>query len=359
MSKNNPISLYQSRVDSGELRYDIEQEKAAMSLARLHDDLTAPNNGLAFWKKQTEALGVYMHGGVGRGKSMLMDLFISTLPDKIKARRVHFHEFMIETHEFLFDQRKKGDDVNNALPRLAAKIAKETDVLCFDEFHVTDIADAMILGRLFTHVFAKNVTVVATSNWDPDRLYDKGLQRDLFLPFIELLKTRVEIVHLDSPNDFRTQFDASEGVYLTPLSKEIQLKADDIFTHLSEGKASKSDVIEIKGRSITIDQTTDTIARMSFAQLCERPHGAEDYLALAERYKWIFIENIPRLGYDRRNEAKRFMILIDALYEAKCKVIFTAQSAPEKLYTGDDHAYEFERTISRLNEMQSEEYLAS
>ncbi|MBG78219.1 MAG: cell division protein ZapE [Alphaproteobacteria bacterium] len=358
MSSAKPLDIYHQRLNDGTIKHDPEQEKAVTALSRLYDDLCAAHKpSLAFWRKPDHALGVYMYGGVGRGKSMLMDLFTGALPAHIKARRVHFHEFMIEVHGFLHQAQKQGDDTNNALPRLAKKIAGEVHVLCFDEFHVTDIADAMILGRLFTAVFAQGVTVVATSNWAPDKLYDKGLQRDLFLPFIDLLKTKVETIHLDSPHDYRTSFDAQDGTYLTPLSAKTTLRADEIFASLTNGAATHSDTITIKGRKIVVEQATDTAARLTFSQLCEQPHGAEDYLALAGKYEWIFIENIPRLGYDRRNEAKRFMTLIDALYEAHTKVIFTAASAPESLYSGDDHAYEFERTISRLNEMQSALYL--
>lgn len=353
-----PIDLYRQRLESGEIKFDAEQEKAVLALSRLRDDLLAAKGpGLAFWQKPQAITGVYMYGGVGRGKSMLMDLFMHCLPARLKARRVHFHEFMIEVHEFLHDAQKQGDDVSNALPRLAKQIAGENRVLCFDEFHVTDIADAMILGRLFTAVFKENVTVVATSNWAPDKLYDKGLQRDLFLPFIALLKTKVEIVHLDSPHDYRTGFEISDGTYLTPITAKTDVQADMLFSGISDGEALQADHLDIKGRRIAIERSTSKAARLSFAELCERPLGAEDYLALAQRYEWLFIEHIPHLTFDRRNEAKRFMILIDALYEAHTKVIFTAEKAPEALYSGEDHAYEFERTISRLNEMQSSAYL--
>ena len=358
MSSAKPLDIYQQRLSEGVLKADPEQEKAVTALSRLYDDLCiAHKPSLAFWRTAPSAQGVYMYGGVGRGKSMLMELFTGTLPAHIKARRVHFHAFMIEVHGFLHQAQKQGDDTSNALPRLAKQIASNVHVLCFDEFHVTDIADAMILGRLFTAIFTHGVTIVATSNWAPDKLYDKGLQRDLFLPFIDLLKTKVETIHLDSPHDYRTSFDVQDGTYLTPLSAKTAARADALFTSLTRGITTQSDTLTIKGRKIVIEQSTDKAARLSFSQLCEQPHGAEDYLALAERYTWIFIENIPRLGYDRRNEAKRFMTLIDALYEANTKVIFTAATAPETLYNGDDHRYEFERTISRLNEMQSALYL--
>lgn len=364
MSQNtNPLKAYTQRLADGSIRPDPEQEKAVHALTHLHAALVeAQKPRLDFWNnaaRQQEIKGVYMYGGVGRGKSMLMDLFLTSLPHSISARRVHFHEFMIEVHGFLHAQQQSGDDVNNALPRLAKQIAQQSRVLCFDEFHVTDIADAMILGRLFTAVFAQGVCVIATSNWAPDKLYDKGLQRDLFLPFIDLLKRKVEIVHLDSPHDYRTGFDISGHTYLTPLNAKTDLEADRLFKGLTNDATTHSDTLTIKGRRIVIEQATDTAARLSFSQLCEQPHGAEDYLALAQRFEWLFIERIPRLGYDRRNEAKRFMTLIDALYEARTKVVFTAAALPEKLYSGDDHAYEFERTVSRLNEMQSSLYLSN
>lgn len=354
----SPLETYDALIDSGDLKKDPEQAKAVKALDRLYQELGSSCGGiLSVFKKKAPVLGVYMYGGVGRGKSMLMDLLVdAACAQNISVRRVHFHEFMIEVHSFLHEAQKQGDDVNNALPRLAKEMARELSLLCFDEFHVTDIADAMILGRLFTALFDRGLTVVATSNWAPDRLYDKGLQRDLFLPFIALLKTNVETVHLDSPHDYRTGFEGEQGVYFMPLSPETDKKIDDMFEVLSGGEASHPAIIEVKGRILHIDQATDKVARLSFAQLCEHPLGAEDYIALAEAYETIFIERIPKMGYDRRNEAKRFMLLIDALYEARTHVVFSAHGVPERLYFGDDHAYEFERTVSRLNEMQAPEW---
>ncbi len=359
MSKS-PLETYKIALDSGEISVDAEQEKAVQALERLYQDVISSPSSVnwQFWKKKAPAInGVYMYGGVGRGKSMLMDMFTNTLPDSITARRVHFHEFMIEVHSFLHTQRQDGNDVSNALPRLAKKISSQFQVLCFDEFHVTDIGDAMILGRLFTAIFDQGVIVVATSNWAPEKLYDGGLQRDLFLPFITLLQSKVQTVHLDSDNDYRTQFEADGKIYLYPMGPKVESHVNQLFEQLSEGQQPHPDHFTIKGRTIEVHAVAGDVARFSFAQLCEQPHGAEDYLAIAQRYEWVFIEHIPKLRYDRRNEAKRFMTLIDALYEARTKVVFTAHAAPEKLYYGDDHAYEFERTVSRLNEMQSADYL--
>jgi cell division protein ZapE len=227
-------------------------------------------------------------------------------------------------------------------------------VLCFDEFHVTDITDAMILGRLFKILFEQGVIVVSTSNWEPDALYEGGLQRERFLPFITLLKEEMEIIHLNSPHDYRAKIVAIEGTYFMPLGRQTRQAMDRTFKALSEGKKSYSENLSVKGREIKVSQTACGVARFAFAELCEQPHGAEDYLTVARTYHTVFIENIPKMGYDRRNEIKRLMNLIDALYEARVRVIISAAAPPEKLYYGHDHEFEFKRTVSRLNEMQGE-----
>lgn len=362
-----PIDLYRERLKLGSVKPDAEQEKAALVLDRLfHDVLGYEKGRLAksfLWKVSRKKTvlppkGVYIHGGVGRGKSMLMDLLFGCLPDNMAKRRVHFHAFMIEVHDFIHTHRQKGDkaQVDQALPVFAATVAERAHVLCFDEFHVVDITDAMILARLFRLLFDHGVVVVATSNWPPDRLYEGGLQRDRLLPFISLLKEKVEVVHLDSPNDYRAQTVQIEGKYFTPLGKASSRMADRVFEKLTQGYEPKPDVIEVKGRKIKVDQAANGCARFPFSELCEKPHGAEDYIAITKKYHTVFLEGIPKLGYDRRNEAKRLMNLVDALYEARARVIITAATKPERLYSGDDHSYEFERTISRLLEMQSEGY---
>lgn len=362
MSKS-PKTLYQQRLNDGILKEDAEQRRAVEALQRLYDEVLdyKPKTGF-FGKKVPVPKGVYMYGGVGRGKSMLMDLFYDCLPDTLPKSRVHFHAFMIDVHDYIHTRREDDgirEGVDATLPLLAERLAEKSRVLCFDEFHVTDVADAMILGRLFRGLFDRGVVVVATSNWEPKRLYEGGLQRDRFLPFIDLMKERLEVVHLDSPTDYRTQFLTEEGSYFSPLGAQAQRKADKVFETLAHGAAGVAESFEVKGRKIEVSCAAGGVARFSFAQLCERPHGAEDYLEITQRYHTVFLENIPILGYDRRNEAKRLMTLIDALYEAGTKVIFTADAPADKLYRGHDHAFEFERTVSRLLEMQSAQYLQS
>ncbi len=365
-----PFKIYKNRVRIGELKPDKVQEKAVIELQRLFDEImeieSAPKfsllqiiSNMGSAKGQEPPKGVYMYGGVGRGKSMLMDLFYDSLPDIVKKRRVHFHEFMIEVHDYIHSRRSVDNTrtgTDEALPSLASLIASKSKILCFDEFHVVDITDAMILGRLFKMLFEQNVAVVATSNWSPDDLYKDGLQRERFLPFIDLLKTKVNILHLNSPHDYRAQTVPVEGTYFSPLGRTTRRKLDKIFTLLVDGEKPSKEVISVKGRDIEVMSAANGVARFTFAQLCERPHGAEDYLEITNKYHTIFLEGVPKIGYDRRNEAKRLMNLIDVLYEARTRVIISAAMPIEKIYQGSYHSYEFKRTVSRLQEMQSKDY---
>ncbi len=334
-------------------RADAEQRKAVKALGRLLRELKIKKSWWPFGRKETPK-GVYLYGGVGRGKSMLMDLFFDQLPAKMLKRRVHFHQFMIETHDWLHANRGAG--MEDLLPNYARHVATQTSVLCFDEFHVTDVADAMILGRLFTALLDRDVIVIGTSNWAPDNLYEGGLQRDLFLPFIGLLKKRMEVVHLDSDTDYRQLSDPDQDVYyFYPLGTHTHQKIETLFAELTQGKNATQETLKIKGRNLDVMAVGD-IARFTFKQLCEQPLGAEDYIAVAQNYDTVFIEGVPQLTAAKRNEAKRFILLIDCLYEAHCRVVIGAQSHLRGLYTGDDHAFEFDRTISRLMEMQSAAY---
>ncbi|HRQ61738.1 MAG TPA: cell division protein ZapE [Alphaproteobacteria bacterium] len=360
----SPLEVYNERLATGALKPDPAQHAGAVMLEDLYQDVIKyaakpVKNWFSFNKRKAAGIkGLYFYGGVGRGKTMLMDMFFACLPDRIPRRRVHFHEFMIEVHEYINARRDDGDleTVDATLPSFAERVAEKARVLCFDEFHVTDVADAMILGRLFTALMGRGVVVVATSNWPPERLYEGGLQRERFLPFIELLQSRLHVLQLDNGLDYRTQVMMEEGSYFTPLGAATGEQMDKLFGQLT-GHASAAPVtLKVRGHDVPVLAAANDTARFTFAQLCERPLGAEDYLAIAKLYKTVFVEGIPRMGYDRRNEAKRFMTLIDALYDNKTKLIVSADEPPEKLYLGHDHAFEFERTISRLREMQGEAY---
>lgn len=347
------LDLYAKKTQQGDIARDAEQEKAAVALDRLYLDLTARRR---LFSRPQLVKGVYLHGGVGRGKSMLMDLLFNTIPASIKKRRVHFHAFMIETQDWLH-QKRGGRAVDNLLPDYARHVAGTARILCFDEFHVTDVADAMILSRLFTALFDHGVVVVATSNWPPDRLYEGGLQRERFLPFIDLIKERMEVIHLNSPTDYRSQAVQDLETYLYPLNPQTKSRADHFFQALSDGHKPAQEMLRVKGRDIPV-MAAGGAARFTFQELCEHPHGPEDYLRIGERFHTVFIENIPKMGYDRSNEVKRLMTAIDVLYDMRRRVIITAEAAPEKIYYGQDYKFEFDRTISRLNEMQSSAYTA-
>lgn len=357
-----PRDSYNRKLKDGDLTADPLQDRAVDSLSRLYGDIlsSGAHKKWKFWEKKEVPKGLYIYGSVGRGKSMLMDLFYECLPSNILKRRVHFHAFMIEVHDY-FHERRSNDDiaagVDALVPSLAERIAERSRVLCFDEFHVTDVADAMILGRLFTALFDRGVVVVATSNWPPDRLYEGGLQRDRFLPFIALLKDRLEIIHLDGDKDYRAQCLQEDGTYFWPLGSKTQAQLDKVFAHLTDGAEPYEDMLEVKGRKIPVSRVAKGAARFTFAELCEQPHGAEDYLKIAHTFPVVFLEGVPKLAYDRRNEAKRLMTLIDALYESGTKLVVSADAPADKLYKGRDHGFEFERTVSRLLEMQSKKYL--
>lgn len=374
-TKLSPAELYKNHIVDGTLAADPLQESAINALDDIYKNLIQRGD-LGFKRKNLfssifkqnqksdedhHIKGLYLFGSVGRGKSMVMDLFYECLPDDMRKTRIHFHAFMIKLHDFMHDRRKSGEaregSTDKALLQFAEQTAKEASVLCFDEFHVTDVADAMLLGRLFTAIFDYGVTVIATSNWPPHRLYEGGLQRELFLPFISLLKTKMDVFELDGDTDYRLEFMRDAGVYFYPLGPATDKKTGALFEAISNGQQTTCDEIEVKGRTIEIPTSIPGIARVTFSLLCERPLGAEDYLAIADRYHTIFLDKIPKLNYDRRNEAKRFMNLIDALYEKNIRVVFSADAQADKLYLGHDHAFEFERTVSRLMEMQSEDYL--
>jgi cell division protein ZapE len=307
--------------------------------------------------------GLYVYGAVGRGKTMLMDMFFDAVETPLK-RRAHFHAFMADAHARLHQwrqARKRGEVAGeDPIAPVAAELAREASLLCFDEFSVRDIADAMILSRLFAALFAAGVVVVATSNVAPDDLYKDGLNRALFLPFIALIEERLDVVELDARTDYRLEKLKRAPVYYTPLGPKADAALNAAFLELTGHRKGEPLEIELLGRRLDVPQAIDGVARFDFDALCRCPLGAADYLKLAQRFHTIVLDRIPRLRESERNEAKRFIILIDALYDMRVKLIASAAGEPETLYTGTDgvEAFEFARTASRLHEMRSADYLA-
>lgn len=348
---------------SGLLRADAEQAKAIAVFQRLQDQLltgsTKQRNGfrglLSGRKPSASPKGLYFYGGVGRGKSMLMDLFFDSTDIKQK-RRVHFHAFMQDVHETLHKARASG--VEDAISPVAAEVARNTRLLCFDEMQISDITDAMIVGRLFEHLFKAGVVIVTTSNRAPDDLYKDGLNRDLFLPFIDLIKQRLEIYNLDSDTDHRQNRLAGHRSYFSPNNEAAEMAVSRIWNELTGGVSERL-VLKHKSRDIVLDEFHNGIARACFRDLCSQPLGPGDYLEIAKALRVLILTDIPRLDRSRNNEAKRFVTLIDTLYEARIKLIATAEAAPESLYAEGRGAFEFERTASRLAEMQSDEWVNS
>jgi cell division protein ZapE len=364
-----PLQQFQARIERGELQFDPLQLAAAERLDQLARELqewepaapaAAAGGFFARFARAREALppppkGVYIHGDVGRGKSMLMDLFFAAAPIEPK-RRVHFHEFMLEVQKRLHGLREAGGR-EDPLKVLAAELATESRLLCFDEFHVVNIADAMILGRLFEGLFEQGVVVVATSNWPPRRLYENGLNRDRFLPFIDLLLTRVDVLALEGPVDYRLKRLRDMPVYHHPLGPETDARLAQVFRTLTDGVEPAAEEVAVGTRRLVVPAAAAGVAMFEFADLCERALGAADYLALTERYHTLILEGVPLLQPDRRNEARRFMTLVDALYERRVMLLISAAAPPERLYRAGDGAFEFQRTVSRLMEMQSSDYL--
>lgn len=369
-----PLESYRAKIETGELHGDPAQELAAEKLELLSRRLAhyQPGHGDEGWlqrlsfgrSREPAPQGLYIYGDVGRGKSMLMDLFFAAtaLPRK---RRVHFHAFMQEVHGAIFryrnlppdsPEKKKGGD--DPIKPVAKQIAESAWLLCFDEFQVSDVADAMILGRLFEKLFDRGVVVVATSNRAPDDLYQGGLNRPLFLPFIALFKTKLDVLHLAAARDYRLQRLQKSPVWFSPMSARSTLALDRIWDLLTDEAPGAPAALELLGRKLAVPCQARGVARFTFAELCEQPLGPADFLALARSFHTVLIDNIPVLSPAKRNEAKRFVTLIDALYEAKAKLAATADAPPETLYPSGDGSFEFQRCVSRINEMQSEDYRA-
>ena len=307
--------------------------------------------------------GVYIYGEVGRGKTMLMDMFFEASP-VVRKRRVHFHEFMVDVHERIHDwrQRRSRGEISGEDPiaPVAGALAAEAWLLCFDEFHVTDIADAMILGRLFRRLFDNGVVVVATSNVAPDELYRDGLNRSLFLPFIAMIEEHMDVVRLAARADFRLEKLGDAPVWYVPADAAAQSALDAAWRSLTAGNAAAPRELLVKGHALHVPRAAMGAARFAFPELCARPLGAEDYLKLAHEFHSIVLDRIPVMDYEQRNEAKRFIALIDTLYDHAVKLVASAAAAPAALYRASDgfEAQEFKRTASRLIEMGSRAYLA-
>ncbi len=364
------LAAYREKIASGELRHDSDQEYIAAQLDELGNVLMATKErGRSLIQKLTRYYthsnlgdgniqGIYMYGGVGRGKSMLMDLFYDLLPVRRKSR-VHFHAFMIDIHARLNDLRKNSPDISDPIPEIARQIAEESWLLCFDELQVTDIADAMILGRLFQHLFERNVVVVATSNRHPDELYKDGLQRDQFLPFIAQFKQKLNIHSLNGEVDYRLLALKSlqTTYFVSNENKERTHFLSNTFAELTHNATPKTSEIHVQGRIIPVQKCYKDIAQFSFSELCDKPLGSADYIEIAREYTTLLLADIPQLTPEKRNAAKRFVNLIDELYEHNTILICTADALPIDLYPAGDYAFEFERTVSRLIEMQSSDYL--
>ncbi len=365
------LDAYRARLAEGTLQEDPAQLAAASRLDDLRQRLATPRPRRSwFAKPPAPEKGLYLWGGVGRGKSMLMDLFMATTPVERKWR-VHFHEFMAGVQDGLDAWRKldpaarrrapnwvkgAGDD---PIPPVARTIAERAQLLCFDEFQVTQIADAMILKRLFEQLFQRGVTVVATSNRHPSELYRDGINRQLFLPFIDLLMARCEVHELTAAADYRLMHLTQAPVWHSPLGPAAAAAMAEAWRTLTLGAEPQRCRLSIKGRTLEVPREAAGIAWMSFEQLCARPLGPSDYLMLAATFHTLMLENIPKLSADRRNEAIRFTNLVDALYEAKVKLVASADAEPDDLYPAGDGSFEFRRTASRLHEMRSEAYLAA
>jgi cell division protein ZapE len=355
---DGPLQCYRSLVFKGALAPDTAQELAAEKLQLLANRLAAytpPGLGSLlnpFARKRSSPEGLYLHGGVGRGKTLLLDLFYEQVRFAPK-RRVHFQEFMAEAYEAIDRARKHAAD---PIASAAEEIATDAALLCFDELEVTDIADAMILGRLFQHLFARNVVMVATSNSAPRDLYRDGLNRQLFTPFITMIEERMETHELEAAKDYRLEKLHGSDLYLVPADADARARMDANFLHLTGRERGEPVTLTHKGRKLVVPQAALGVARFSFAELCEAPLGTHDYQHLAHSFHTLMIDGIPLLGPERGNEARRLVLLIDALYDNGVGLIASAAAEPQALH--GEGAEGFARTASRLMEMRSEAYLA-
>jgi cell division protein ZapE len=369
---SNLIARYATLVAAGEIERDAAQEAVLARLSALGERLAqhrlARKSSSLGWlfgareRREQPIKGLYIFGDVGRGKTLLMDLFFASAA-VLRKRRVHFHEFMADVHERIraFRQQvKPGGNGEDPIQLTAAAIAAESWLLCFDEFHVTDIADAMILGRLFKRLFELGVVVVATSNVAPGELYKDGLNRALFLPFITLIEQHMDVVELAARTDFRLEKLAGRSVWYVPADAAADAALDQAWRHLTGGAVGVELDFKVLGRVLRVPRAARGVARFSFQELCGSPLAAADYLKIAHEFHTLILDHIPVMHYEQRNEAKRFIILIDTLYDDAVKLLASADADADMLYRASDgfEAQEFKRTASRLIEMRSQSYLA-
>lgn len=358
-----PLDKYTSDLQQEEFNADPAQKAAVMHMQKLFEELVAQpkkqNALLSRFKSilkienKQEIKGLYFWGGVGRGKTYLVDCFYECLPFENKLR-LHFHRFMQNIHKEL----KSLGNVENPLKIIAQRLSEKARIVCFDEFHVSDITDAMLLGGLFEALFARGVVLVTTSNQHPDQLYQGGLQRERFLPAIELLKKHTEVVNVDSGIDYRLQFLDHAEIYHSPLDECANAILEDDFVHVCPDEGSKEEVLEIEGRSIQTVRCGDGVVWFDFKALCDGPRGAADYIEIARQYQTVLLANIPVMDDHANDMAKRFITLVDEFYDRNVKLIITAEAVPDGLYKGTRLAEAFKRTISRLEEMRTHDYLA-
>jgi cell division protein ZapE len=366
-SAPEPMAAYRALRQQGRLDPDAAQQFAVERLQSLYRALLhyQPEHGFRGWLARfglaedhsaPAPLGLYLCGPVGRGKSMLMDLFFAAVPQQRKWR-VHFHAFMLDVHERVEHERRAH--TRDPFANVAADIAAQATLLCLDELQVDDIADAMILERLFKALFDAGIVMVTTSNQAPEELYPHGLHRDRFLPFIALLQRKLHVLHLDNGRDYRLARMVGRRVYHTPLGETAHRELEASFAELTGGQLGRRMSLVVKGRELVMPRAAENVAWFGFDDLCAKPLAAADYLAIARRFAAVIIEGIPRLGPEQRNEARRFNILIDTLYEARTLLVVSAAVPPNEIYTFGDGIFEFQRTVSRLIEMQSAEYVAN
>jgi len=349
---------YYDDLQRGVIERDPGQERAVEALQALHEQLVASSVGSSWWQRlmgrqPSQPAGLYLYGPVGRGKTYLVDAFFDTLPFAEKER-LHFHHFMRRTHRALHELR----DLRDPLGRVARDFARANRVLCFDEFHVSDITDAMILGRLLERLLAEGVTLVATSNQHPDELYQDGLQRARFLPAIDTIKANCRVLDLDTGRDYRLERLEQAPVYYTPANKSAEQALEAAFERIAPEPGRADVALTIEGRTIPARRLADGVAWFDFDTLCNGPRSQNDYMELARLFHTLLVSGVPALDTSQENAARRWIALVDELYDRRVKLICSAEAPPETLYQGVKLRFEYERTVSRLTEMQSHDYLA-